>query len=104
MKPTVDQNTNPPINATLLLRIRAKTTLVLNAVECVSLGNRHKSVTLPAHRVQQWNIETVFNLLAQAADVYVDDICLRVELKSPHRFEQHRSGDDLTGMSGKEFE
>src|SRR5204863_5853423 len=57
-----------------------------------------------AHSVQQRVLELLVDLLPQAADMYVDDVGLRVEMVVPHIFQQHRPGYDMTGVAHQVFQ
>src|SRR5262245_24278803 len=49
-------------------------------------------------------METLVDLLAQSADMDVDYVCLRIEVVVPDAFEQHRAGDDLSGVTHEIFQ
>ena len=56
------------------------------------------------HRVQQGRFETLLDLAAQARDMHINDIGLRVEVIIPDMLQQHCSSDDLPGMAHQIFE
>src|SRR2546422_2289317 len=49
-------------------------------------------------------VRAAVDRLAQAADVHVDEIALRVEMQVPHALEQHGARYDLPGAAHQEFE
>src|SRR6516164_9157301 len=57
-----------------------------------------------AHRLDQRQREIAVDLVAQATDLHVDDVGLRVEVVVPHRFEQHAARDDLALVAYEIFE
>ena len=63
-----------------------------------------QAVARAPHRVEQGAVEALVDLLAQPADVNVDHVGLRVEVIVPDVLEQHRSGDDVTGIAHQVFE
>jgi hypothetical protein len=63
-----------------------------------------KHITGVADRTQQRFGRRAVDFLAQAADVHVDDIGLRVEMVVPYVFQQHRARHDLVGMAQQVFE
>src|SRR5205807_3870405 len=69
-----------------------------------TIVRRPQTVTGASHGVQQGAVEIPIDLLAQPADVNVDDVGLRVEMIVPDMFEQHRSGDDVAGIAHQIFE
>src|SRR5262249_1554858 len=56
-------------------------------------------IASPAHRVNQLLVETLVDPCPQPAYVTFHDVCLRIEMKVPHRFQQHGPGNDLAGMA-----
>src|SRR6266480_2882676 len=62
-----------------------------------------QTVAGAANRMQQWLIETLVDLLAQSADVNIDDIGLGIEVIVPHVFEQHRAGHYMAGVAHQVF-
>ena len=57
-----------------------------------------------AHGLQQWLIEVLVDFAAQPADVYVDDVGLRIEVIIPYLFQQHGAGDDALGVVHQVFQ
>src|SRR3954447_24951107 len=57
-----------------------------------------------ANRVQQRTVESLVDLGAQARDVYVNDVGLRIEVVIPDVLQQHGAGHDLAGMLHQIFE
>ena len=49
-------------------------------------------------------VEALVDLGAQAGDVHVDHVGLRIEVIFPDAFEQHGAGDDLPGVAHQIFE
>ena len=52
---------------------------------------------------QRW-VEVFVDFAAQARDVDVNDVGLRVKVVFPHFFEEHGAGDDLAGVAHQVFE
>src|SRR5882724_6100759 len=65
---------------------------------------RMQAISGPVDRLDQLLIERPIDLGSQAADVSLDDVGLGVEMKIPYALEQHRTGDDLLGISHEELE
>src|ERR1700733_6150345 len=66
------------------------------------LGAQHVART--ADRVDELPIRATVDRLAQPADVYVDEVALRVKVKVPDALEQHGARDDLARTPHEEFE
>src|ERR1700688_1730256 len=54
--------------------------------------------------VQKRRLEIPVDLGAQARDMHVDHVGLRIEMIVPDMFEQHRAGDNLAGVLHQIFE
>ena len=54
--------------------------------------------------MEQRAIESFVDFRAQAADVDVDYIRLRVEVITPYLFQQHRAGDHAPGVAHEVFQ
>src|SRR5689334_9943563 len=65
---------------------------------------RMQTVAGAAHRVQHRPREALVDLLAQAADMHVDHVGLRVEMIVPDILQQHRPRDDVPRMAHQVFE
>ena len=63
-----------------------------------------ETVTGAPNGVQQRPLEPFVDLRAQAADVHVDDVRLRIEVIVPDALEQHRARHDLTDVTQQELE
>ena len=68
------------------------------------LGSCVKSIARATHGLQHRMIEIFIDFAAQAADLYVDDIGLRVEVIIPHIFQQHSARDHLSGVTHEVFQ
>src|SRR5579863_8992637 len=59
----------------------------------LATGTEH--VARSSDGVDQRRREAAIDFAAQAADLHIDDVGLRIEMAVPHCFEQHGAGDDL---------
>src|SRR5215475_12243935 len=75
-----------------------------NAVVRRNLVIRTDAIAGTANRVQKRRVESLVDLLPEAADMDVDHIGLRIEMIVPHALEQHGAGHDLASMAHKIFE
>src|SRR6266404_7344867 len=66
------------------------------------VGAQH--VARAAYGVDQRVVGVAIDRLPQAADVYVDEIALRVEVQIPHALEQHGARHDLSGAAHEKFQ
>src|SRR6202158_3282393 len=69
-----------------------------------SLIGRTEAIPGAAHGVDQLGRKAAVDLAAQAADMGLDDIGLRVEVKFPDVLQQHSAGDDAAGVAHEIFE
>src|SRR5208282_6066364 len=99
------QATTPSTSAAPMALRPRMASVSLNAVARNSLTSAVTDhVSGAAHRVQQGDVEVAIDLGAQARDVDVDDVGLRIEMIVPDVFEQHGAGDDLAGVLQEVFE
>src|SRR5215472_4809790 len=61
-------------------------------------------ITLAAQGMQQRRREALVDLVAQAADLHVNDVGARVEVAVPHRLEEHGAGDHLALVAHHELQ
>src|SRR5580704_8464348 len=61
-------------------------------------------VAAATHGVNQWLVGAAVNRLAQAADVHVDEIALRIKMQVPDALEQHGAGYHLAGAAHEVLE
>src|ERR1044071_2260352 len=63
-----------------------------------------EDITDAPHGVQQLALERLVDLVAQTAHQHVDDVGLRIECVLPDVRQDHRLGDDATGVAHQVFE
>src|SRR5579883_2034506 len=61
-------------------------------------------VSRAAHRMDEKAVGATIDRLAQAADVHVDQVALRIEVQVPDSLEQHGAGDHLSLAPHEELE
>src|ERR1039457_122568 len=61
-------------------------------------------VPRPAYGMDQDPVESAVDRLSQAADMHVNEVCLRVELQIPHSLEQHGARDHLARAPHEKLE
>src|SRR3954454_11937787 len=65
---------------------------------------RPDHIARAANGLDERTLETLVDLRAQAGDMHVDHVGLRIEMVVPHMLEQHRAGHHLTGVLHQVFE
>ena len=93
-----------PINETHQRDSRDREDREIDGDDAKSLGAkilcvRTDHVTRAADGMQQRHLEALVDLGAQARDMHVDDIGLGIEMIFPDIFQQHRAGDNLSGVA-----
>src|SRR5258708_1334025 len=69
-----------------------------------SLVGCTKAISRATDGMDERLLEAAVDLRAQAADMDIDDVGLRIEMKIPDAFEQHCPGLDLAGVAHQKFE
>src|ERR1700722_2793364 len=86
-----------PVVATVVATTNAMATRTAGDRKNSSIVVQHETGSTDIH--DQRGAAPYVDLLAQIADVHVDDIGLEREVVVPHVLEQHRARDHLTGMA-----
>src|SRR5512132_4222651 len=100
----VDQYTTPNRTVTDNANNSAWTMASRKLVPRKRSGRRTQAVSYAANSDDQFVREALIDLVPQATDMRFHDRGLRVEVKVPNLLEEHRPGNDLTGITHQEFQ
>src|SRR5580698_8003291 len=118
MSPVTAAPMKPSSDMTEMEKITAYTAIRRNVVECqrrpsadcagkelsVKVICSREDVARAPHGLDHLFHAGRIDLLAQTSHVHVDQVSARVEVVTPHCFEQHGAGNGLAGVAHHEFE